>query len=300
MAIHTVYDNLFLVDLDLPMPGFCQFIGSWILRNGNRALVIDPGPSTTIDTLRGAIGEIGIKRLDYILLTHIHLDHAGGCGDLIETYPNATTIRHPRAVIHLVDPEKLWQGSLKVLGDLAEAYGKPSPTSENRISTDRDIVREGSVIQSLETPGHAYHHLCFFLDNIVFAGEVAGVNVPNEDKPYLRPATPPPFKPEIALNSISLVIERGPTRICYGHYGLREDAIGLLRAGYEQIQFWLELIRERRDKNISLDEDEILREVLDKDVLLSGFYQLEPDIRARELYFCKNAVRGIVDFLDSL
>jgi glyoxylase-like metal-dependent hydrolase (beta-lactamase superfamily II) len=299
MAIHDVYNNLFLVDLDLPMPGFSQFIGSWILRDGDGAIVIDPGPATTIDTLRGAIDKLGIKRVDFILLTHIHLDHAGGCGRLIETYPDAVIFCHPRAVSHLADPEKLWQGSLKVLGDLAEAYGKPSPISEDKISTDTDIVWRASAIQSLETPGHAYHHLCFFLDDIVFAGEVAGVNLPLEGNSYLRPATPPPFRPNIALNSISLVAERTPTRICFGHYGLREDAVDLLHASHEQIQLWLNLIQERRNKNLSLDEDEVFREVLDKDPRLSSFNQLEPDTKARELYFCKNAIRGMVDFLNS-
>ena len=117
MAIHRIRDNLFLVDLDLPIPGFHQFIGSWILRDGDRAIVIDPGPATTINTLRNSIGEIGIHRVDYVLLTHIHLDHAGGCGDLIENYPDAVIVCHPEAVTHLSDPERLWQGSLKGLGE---------------------------------------------------------------------------------------------------------------------------------------------------------------------------------------
>jgi len=298
MAIHRIRDNLFLVDLDLPIPGFHQFIGSWILRDGDRAIVIDPGPATTINTLRNSIGEIGIHRVDYVLLTHIHLDHAGGCGDLIENYPDAVIVCHPGAVTHLADPERLWQGSLKVLGDLARTYGQPSPINRERIFPEEDIAWKGSAIQSLETPGHASHHLCFFYKNLVFAGEVAGISIPTGNKPYLRPAAPPPFRPDIALHSISLVAERSPQLICYGHYGLREDAPNLLQMEQDQIRFWLELIEGRRDKGLSVDEAEVFEELLAKDPHLSSYYQLESDIRERELYFCKNAIKGMVEFIN--
>jgi len=267
--------------------------------DGDRALIIDPGPSAGIDTLRVSLRELGINTVDYILLTHIHLDHAGGCGDLVQTYPDAVIMCHPRAVTHLADPERLWQGSLKVLGELAKAYGHPAPVNEERIRPESDIVWKGSQIISLETPGHAYHHLCFFYKNLVFAGEVAGISIPTHNKPYLRPATPPPFKPDIALRSISLVAERAPQIICYGHYGLRETAADLLQRGHDQIRFWLELIERRRDNGLSLDEAEVFEELLAKDPHVSSYYQLDSDIRRRELYFCKNAIKGMVGFMST-
>ena len=168
MAIHPVYDNLFLVDLDLAVSRFTQFIGSWVLNDGDRALIIDPGPSAAVTTLLESLRELGINKIEHILLTHIHLDHAGGCGDLVRSYPDAEIVCHPWAVSHLADPEMLWQGSLEVLGDLARSYGQPSPIDKKRIRPDSDVVWNGSPIISLETPGHAVHHLCFFYRDRVF------------------------------------------------------------------------------------------------------------------------------------
>jgi glyoxylase-like metal-dependent hydrolase (beta-lactamase superfamily II) len=298
MAIHRILDNIFLVDLDLPRPGFHHFISSWVIKGGDRAMVVDPGPSATVAALLNALRQIGIKGVDYVLLTHIHLDHAGGCGDLMKAYPDPIVFCHPQAVSHLSDPERLWQGSVKFLGDLARAYGQPSPVKTELLCSEGDIHWRDYTIQSLQTPGHASHHLCFFSGDMLFAGEVVGVRVPFKNKPYIRPATPPPFRPEIALKSISLVTERSPEVICYGHYGFLKDAVGMLERGQEQIRLWLSLIEERNKKGVSLDEDDILGEILAKDPYVSPFYQLEPDIRERELYFIKNSIRGMVGFVE--
>ena len=297
MTIHAAYDNLFLVDLDLPVSGFTQFIGSWILKDGDRALIIDPGPSAAIGTLIESLRELGIEKIGHILLTHIHLDHAGGCGDLVRNYPGAEIVCHPRAISHLTDPERLWQGSLEVLGDLARAYGKPSPIEEKGIRPDSDVVWNGSPVIALETPGHAVHHLCFSYRDLVFAGEAAGVSIPTDNDPYLRPATPPPFRPDIALRSISLVAERRPEIICYGHYGLRQNATELLHMAYDQIQLWLSVIEERQDNGLEMDEGAIFAELLKKDPRLSAFHGLNAEARERELYFCKNSINGMLQSL---
>ena len=298
MATHRILENLFLVDLDLPLPGFSSFFSSWIIKKGDRGIIIDPGPTTTINILHNALQEIGIKEIDYILLTHIHLDHAGGCGDLIKGYPDSVVFCHPQAVTHLVDPANLWQGSLKVLGDLAMTYGQPSPVNEERICSEGDIIWKDCIIQSLDTPGHASHHLCFFFKNLVFAGEVAGIRLPSGNKHYIRPATPSPFRPDIALHSISLVIERRPQLICYGHYGLLEDAVSMLQMAQDQIQLWLTIMKERKNKGLNLDEEEIFAEILAKDSHLSTFHRLEPDIQKREAYFMKNSIKGMLGFIN--
>jgi glyoxylase-like metal-dependent hydrolase (beta-lactamase superfamily II) len=296
--IQSISDNLFLIDLDLPLPGFRRFFSSWVLTADNRGIVIDPGPSATIPMLCEALNELGVKGIDYILLTHIHLDHAGGCGDLIKRYPGPTVVCHPQALEHLVDPERLWNGSVKVLGDLARAYGQPSPVNGEKLCLGCDIQWKGYRIESLETPGHASHHLCFFLDDLVLAGEVAGVRVPSKNPPYARPATPPPFKPEVALRSIYRVMERRPERICYGHYGMVENAVSVLENAHRQMRLWLEIIEGRRDKGLDLDEEEILEEILARDPGVRSFQQLEPDIRERETYFLKNSIKGMADYVN--
>ena len=297
MTVHAFYDNLFLVDLDLPGSRLTQFIGSWVMTERDRALIVDPGPSASVNILLDSLRELGINKIEHILLTHIHLDHAGGCGDLVRTYPDAEIVCHPRAVSHLADPEKLWQGSLEVLGDLARAYGQPYAIDKNRIRPDSNVVWNGSRVISLETPGHAVHHLCFFYRDLVFAGEVAGISIPADNDFYMRPATPPPFKPDIALRSISLVAERRPEIICYAHYGLRKNATELLHMAHDQIQFWLSVIKEGLDKDSNMDEDAIFGELLAKDPGLRAFYHLDAETRERELYFCKNSISGMLQSL---
>jgi glyoxylase-like metal-dependent hydrolase (beta-lactamase superfamily II) len=298
MATHKILENLFLVDLDLPLPGFSPFLSSWIIKNEDRGIIIDPGPSATINILHNALRERGIKGIDYILLTHIHLDHAGGCGDLIKDYPDSVIFCHPQAVIHLVDPVNLWHGSLKALGSLARTYGQPSPVNGEMICSEGDIVWKDCIIQSLKTPGHASHHLCFFFKNLVFAGDVAGISLPSGSKHYIRPAAPSPFRPDIALQSISLVIERRPQLICYGHYGLLEDAVTMLQMAKEQIRFWLTIIKDRKIKGLNLDEEEIFAEFLAKDSHLSTFYRLESDIQKKEAYSIKNSIKGMLGFIN--
>jgi len=185
-----------------------------------------------------------------------------------------------------------------VLGSVARTYGQPSPVNGERICSEGDIVWKDCVIQSLETPGHASHHLCFFFKNLVFAGEVAGISLPSGDKHYIRPATPSPFRPDIALHSISLVTERRPQLICYGHYGLLEDAVTMLQMAKEQIGFWLTIIKDRKMRGLNLDEEEIFAEILAKDSHLSTFYQLESDTQKREAYFIKNSIKGMLEFIN--
>jgi glyoxylase-like metal-dependent hydrolase (beta-lactamase superfamily II) len=296
---HRILENLFLVDLDLPLRGFRNFISSWILKADDRAMVIDPGPSATVAVLCDALRGLEVDAIDYVLLTHIHLDHAGGCGDLIRQYPGPLVVCHPQAVDHLANPERLWHGSVKVLGDLARTYGKPSPVRREVILPGHDISWNEYRIQSLETPGHASHHMSFFLEDIVLAGEAAGVRSPSENRPYTRPATPPPFQPEVALRSISLLIERSPKRICYGHYGMMDDAVNVLENARDQIRLWLEIIEARRDKGLEPDEEEIFGEILARDPAVRSFHQMEPNIRERETYFIKNSIKGMVGFVNA-
>ena len=296
-SIQSISENLFLIDLDLPLTGFRRLISSWVLKADDRAIVIDPGPSATVPMLCDSFKELGVKDIDYVLLTHIHLDHAGGCGDLIAQYPESTVVCHPQAVDHLADTERLWHGSVEVLGNLARAYGEPTPVNREKLCPGCDIPWKGYRIESLETPGHASHHMCFFLEDIVLAGEVAGVRIPSGNLPYTRPATPPPFQPEVALRSISRVIEHSPERICYGHYGIMDNGVSVLENAHEQIKLWLDIIERRRDKGLDLDEEEILEEILIRDPGVRSFHHLAPDIRERETYFIKNSIKGMVGFV---
>lgn len=298
MAIHRIFEDIFLVDLDLSLPGFQNFLSSWIIRDGHRAIVIDPGPSATINTLVNALHEIQIKKIDYIFLTHIHLDHAGGCGALAQIYPETPIICHTKGIEHLSNPDRLWEGSIDVLGDLAIAYGKPLPIPESSIYTETNIRWNDYDIRIVNTPGHASHHMSFLFNGIVFAGEVAGIQVPRSDGLYIRPATPPPFLPQVALQSISDVINLAPHIICYAHYGFLGNACKFLNMAKEQVKLWLEIIEERKDKGLHLEYGKIFEEILARDSHVGYFNQFDPGVRKRELYFINNSIKGMVNFIN--
>jgi len=127
-------ERLTCIDLDQPsLEGFRRFISSWLYRGPAFTLLVDPGPLSTIPHLVGELRRLGVGRLDAILLTHIHIDHAGGAGALLREFPEARVICHPEGIRHLIAPEKLWEGSRKVLGKLAEAYGEIVPVPAEKI-----------------------------------------------------------------------------------------------------------------------------------------------------------------------
>jgi glyoxylase-like metal-dependent hydrolase (beta-lactamase superfamily II) len=159
VAIHHVRDNLHLIDLNGPLEGFRKFISAWAYKIDGVTLLVDPGPASTIPYLVERLDELGIRTIDYILLTHIHLDHAGGTGQFLRHFPGAKVNCHPKGIPHMVAPQKLWEESKKVLGKVAEACGEMSPVPESSISYRDRIALGGVSIEVIETPGHAAHHV---------------------------------------------------------------------------------------------------------------------------------------------
>jgi glyoxylase-like metal-dependent hydrolase (beta-lactamase superfamily II) len=216
--INKPSDCLFQITLSPPIKGFQGFICCWIYRNKSTFL-IDPGPAVTITSLIAALDELCIRNLDYILLTHIHVDHAGGIGDLADRFPDTPIVCHSSAISHLIDPERLWKGTVKTLGETGRAYGKIKPVPANQLIEVKHLDVKG--VKAIPTPGHAPHHVSFIADQYLFAGETGGVRLllPS-GQTYLRPATPPRFFLETSLSSIDKLITTSPENICYGHYGM--------------------------------------------------------------------------------
>ncbi|MDX1709164.1 MAG: MBL fold metallo-hydrolase, partial [Desulfobacterales bacterium] len=239
--IEQIADDLFLIPLTPAIEGFADFVCAWLYR-GNTTCLIDVGPSTSAPDLLRALRELDVDQLDAILLTHIHLDHAGAIGEIAETFPAAPIICHQVAIPHLIQPTRLWEGSQKVLGSMALAYGPIKPVSANRLQAASEYQSE--FIKPITTPGHAAHHVSYQTEKYLFAGETGGVFISlPENRFYLRPATPPKFFLQDALQSIDALIECGPQMICYGHYGVHPDAVRMLQIHYRQLQFWEKLIK---------------------------------------------------------
>ena len=147
----------------------------------------------------------------------------------------------PTGVSHLVDPEKLWQGSLKTLGDLAAAFGAMEPAPAQQVMSTDAFEMDG--VRAILSPGHAAHHVSYLIGDLLFAGEAGGVCLPTKDDGlYLRPATPPRFFMETSLASIDTLLDFNPQTICYGHLDLRPHAGDMLRTHRRQLLRWHELL----------------------------------------------------------
>lgn len=292
-------NRLTCIDLDLPsLEGFRQFISSWLYRGEGFTLLVDPGPLSTIPRLCAKLHRLGVERIDAVLLTHIHIDHAGGTGALLEEFPMATVYCHPDGIRHLVAPEKLWEGSRKVLGPLAEAYGEIVPVPAERIRFDEAIG--DTPVRAFLTPGHAQHHCSYLLDDLLFAGEVAGVRGELAGAIFIRPATPPRFILRVALDSLDRMIALSPRAMVFAHYGLVETAPEHLRIARSQLLLWVRGVAETLATDAA-DREEALREwLLAHDPHYRNLHLLPGDIQARERYFLGNTLRGMTEYVESL
>ena len=297
MAIQRIRDNLYLIDIDQSLEGFRKFISAWLYRVNGSTLLVDPGPASTIPYLVERLEELGICTIDYVLLTHIHLDHAGGTGQLLQHFPGAKVNCHPRGIPHMVAPQKLWEESKKVLGKVAEAYGEMAPVPESCISF-RDSIRIGDVfVEVIETPGHAAHHVSYRVGDILFAGEVGGVYVPLDDGFYVRPATPPPFQHDTFRESIAKAGALDVSLVCLGHYGCRQDDANLFERARRQLDFWVTTVERHHYAGSEPFAEVVLADLIAKDPDMKGWHSLPKDIQARERHFCFNSIRGIRMYL---
>jgi len=280
-------------------PGFENFIGTWLYK-GEITFIVDVGTSSTADALIGALNEAGVDRLDYIFLTHIHIDHAGAIGEIADRFPGTPVVCHRDGIPHLADPGRLWKGTKKTLGSIADAYGPVKPVPPDRLVDPFSI--NNSPVTAIPTPGHSIHHISYIYNDCLFAGEAAGVYylLPS-GRGYMRPATPPKFFRDLAFESIDTLISKGPAKICYGHLGLKENAVIMLKEHKKQLYLWENIIRNEMGK--STDNEIVsrcIRMLLMKDAYLTGFFNMEKGTQEREKYFFSNSIKGFADYISSL
>ncbi len=292
--------NLDLVDLDQKATGYRRFLSCWVWRGAGLTYIVDPGPRSTIGYLIDELAALGVENLDFAILTHIHLDHGGGAAQVLDAFPGARLYCHPDGVKHIIDPERLWAGSKKVLGETAQMYGKPDPVSPDAIATKEDLSSRG--IDVIMTPGHAVHHVSFLHDSILYAGEAIGTHqvIPSGDL-YLRPATPPRFFLDQALGSFErlLAIKEEPQVTAFAHYGRADGAFRYIRAAREQLVRWVDTIRELKEESSDDLEPRLFARLMEIDPLYGQghFDQLDEDLQIRERHFLGNTLDGILGYL---
>lgn len=282
-----------MIDLPLPMTGFRHFVASWLYAGHDVVVLVDPGPASAIPALCSALEERGVRTLDTILLTHVHLDHSGGVGHLLRRYPAARVICHPRGIPHLVDPTKVWNVSLENLGEIAEMYGKPDPVPEICIGFEEKIRIGGLTVVSMETPGHAPHHLAFRLDGALFTGEAAGIFFPLADSYYLRVGCPPGgFDYPAYRRSLEQMRSVDASMLCFGHYGYTLDARKALDLALGQLDLWMHTARKHSGEPGGAFEKKVREELLATDPGIARFGNLPDDVRTREHWHLLHSIAG--------
>jgi glyoxylase-like metal-dependent hydrolase (beta-lactamase superfamily II) len=262
--------------VDLKVGGEREYTGAYIVASGKEVAFVEVGPSSTADNMLHALYEIGYRpeNVKYLLPTHVHLDHAGAAGALVKHLPNAYVISHKKGVPHMMDPEStLWSAANKVLGFVAEMYGKPEPIPPEKIIPveEETGIDVGKLhLKIISTPGHASHHLSVFhlQDSVVFTGDAAGIYVPSLD--VVLPATPPPFRLAQALKSIEAMISLGPKLVAYTHFDLSADGERNLNKHYYQLIHWYETTKKAVANRMN-DPDDLFDLIAERDDDLKKF-----------------------------
>jgi glyoxylase-like metal-dependent hydrolase (beta-lactamase superfamily II) len=280
--------------LDTLLGGMEQLTAGFLI-DGPMPALVETGSQSSVPAVHAALDALGLGPLDlrWIIVTHIHLDHAGAVGDLAVDFPNATVVVHERGARHLVDPSRLIDSASRVYGPLLDGlYGRMIPVPEDRLIAAGDGFRvdvgNGRVLVLVDSPGHAKHHHAVLDEQTgtLLVGDAVGVLLP--DLGVLRPATPPPdFDLEQAVHSLRRFAELRPEHMVLTHYGPVADAQATLAEAEDMLHRWVEVaakvIEEASDAGIddvaaalaeafALDPETLSEGIREKAEILNGVH----------------------------
>jgi glyoxylase-like metal-dependent hydrolase (beta-lactamase superfamily II) len=259
--------------VDLNFLGVPEIIATAVLHGPSGVALIDPGPATTLDNLRALLARmgIGIEDVRQILLTHIHLDHAGATGSLVRLNPAIVVLVHERGAPHMIDPTKLLASAGRLYGaDMSRLWGDFLPVPAGRVRAlkgEERILAGGRDLEVAYTPGHASHHVTYFdaATRIAFVGDTAGVRRQGRD--YTMPPTPPP---DIDLDawraSEDRILSWDPDTLFLTHFGPFHGARLHFQDMTERLRAWSAIVR-RLLSDPSLDEERRLEAFVDEALL---------------------------------
>jgi len=296
--------------LDLRHQGTPQVVATAVLEGADKVALIDPGPASALDELNEqlALGGLVLGNVEAIVLTHIHLDHAGAVGTIVRDHPHITVYVHERGAPHLVNPEKLLASATRLYGDrMATLWGavEPVPEANLRILKGGETITAGGhELQSAYTPGHASHHIAYFdaPSRIAFVGDVAGVSIPPAN--VIVPPTPPPdIDVELWEKSIEAILAWQPEALFLTHFGLKQNPAIHLQELAERLRYWARLVKDlmatepsedaRRSKFARQVGLEMRRSVSSAEEVRYGLaIQLDQSYNGLERYWTKKAERA--------
>jgi len=235
--------------IDTFMGGRTRYTAAYFLDAAEPTLV-ETGPGTSVEPVASALDHLGIepRALAHIVLTHIHLDHAGGVGQLAQRFPSARVWVHERGAPHLVDPSRLVASTARVWGEreMRELFGPAEPVDDERVRPlrDADVIRMGDrELEVLDTPGHASHHVALVdsRTGAAFTGDALGIHVP--DLPVLRPATPPPeFDLERYVTSIERIRGAARSILLFAHFGPLSEVDATCDLATRRVRDWASVV----------------------------------------------------------
>jgi glyoxylase-like metal-dependent hydrolase (beta-lactamase superfamily II) len=238
-------------ELDLLYLGRPRWIATALLRGPGGIALIDPGPASALPALRAAVRDAGATMDDLcaLVLTHIHLDHAGATGVLVRERPGLEVFVHRRGARHLIDPAKLLASATRLYGEAMDRlWGEVAPVPEavlRPLAGAEDIRPAGHRLDVADTPGHASHHLSFFQPHtgIAYVGDTAGVRIAGAR--FVLPVTPPPdIDVPLWIASLDRIRAWMPRRLFVTHFGVGDDAAWHLDAMQRRLQAWAARVRD--------------------------------------------------------
>ena len=240
--------------IDLMHLGRPRVIGTWV----DDGVLVDCGPDSTIETLIAALGD---ERPRALLLTHIHLDHAGGAGSLVERFPDLPVYVHERGARHLADPERLYNSAKRLYGDdMDRLWGELKPVPQENLHSLRGGETVLDRYEVAYTPGHASHHVSYLAGRTAFVGDVGGVRI-TPDSITIPPTLPPEIDVELWHDSVAKVRAWSPERLAMTHFGDAHDAIAQLDELESRLDAWAQLAREGDRERFVAD---VQREILEQ------------------------------------
>jgi glyoxylase-like metal-dependent hydrolase (beta-lactamase superfamily II) len=225
--------------LDLEFGGQPEAIGVYLVDTDDGVALFDCGPASTLLTLERRLREHGLALTDirHLLLSHIHLDHAGAAGTIARRHPDLTVWVSPVGAPHLVDPSRLERSARRLYGEMFDPlWGELLPVPEEQVR-----VADGDVLgwDAFPTIGHASHHVSYMRDGTLLAGDACGVRIPPGD--YVLPVSPPPDLDVVGWHATANEIRRrSPDRIALIHFGVKEDVAAHLNRFDNELDTWVE------------------------------------------------------------